>query len=273
MNAVSADSAALASRGVAYASEIAGAARRHGLDPRLLAAVAAQETGGPGANAGSNITGDGGHGHGVFQIDDRWHAFAKTPGAADPAKNADYAAGMLSGLISRYGGDVHAALSAYNAGSPNATGTTTRWGDGQVLGYADSVLRHEQRIAGSSAAPAAASPFAPAPNAPAQNAPANPADVEACRADSASLSQSVNALASQAIALAQLALEMPGLASQPSLPALSLPLAAQTIMYLTDTAAPERQREKNLHYLLPNQTNEIAQPYGCVVTIERAYAP
>jgi 4-amino-4-deoxy-L-arabinose transferase-like glycosyltransferase len=52
-----------------------------------------------------------------------------------------------------------------------------------------------------------------------------------------------------------------------------LPLAAQTIMYLTDTAAPERQREKNLHYLLPNQTNEIAQPYGCVVTIERAYAP
>jgi hypothetical protein len=52
-----------------------------------------------------------------------------------------------------------------------------------------------------------------------------------------------------------------------------LPLAAQTIMYLTDTTAPERQREKNLHYLLPNQTNEIAQPYGCVVTIERAYAP
>ena len=203
--------------------DLSDRARRHGLDPRLLAAVAAQETGGPGANAGSNITGDGGHGHGVFQIDDRWHAFAKTPGAADPAKNADYAAGMLSGLISRYGGDVHAALSAYNAGSPNATGTTTRWGDGQVLGYADSVLRHEQRIAGSSAAPAAASPFAPAPNAPAQNAPANPADVEACRADSASLSQSVNALASQAIALAQLALEMPGLASQPSLPALSLP--------------------------------------------------
>ena len=52
-----------------------------------------------------------------------------------------------------------------------------------------------------------------------------------------------------------------------------LPLAAQTIMYLTDTATPERQREKNLYYLLPSQTNEIVHPYGCVVTIERAYAP
>ena len=52
-----------------------------------------------------------------------------------------------------------------------------------------------------------------------------------------------------------------------------LPLAAETIMYLTDTATPDRQREKNLHYLLPKQTNEIARSYGCVVTIERAYAP
>jgi hypothetical protein len=50
------------------------------------------------------------------------------------------------------------------------------------------------------------------------------------------------------------------------------PLAAQTIMYLTDTAATEKQHEKNLYYLLPNQTNEIAHPYGCIVTIERTYA-
>jgi len=38
----------LASQGVAFSTEIAGAAARFGLDPRLLAAVAAQETGGPG---------------------------------------------------------------------------------------------------------------------------------------------------------------------------------------------------------------------------------
>jgi Transglycosylase SLT domain len=138
----------LAADGVAYAPEIATAARRHGLDPELLAAVAAQETGGPASNAGRNVVGDGGHGRGLFQIDDRWHPFATTPAAMDPKWNADYAAGMISGLLKRYGGDVHEALSAYNAGSPTATGTRTRWSDGSDLGYADSVLRHYERLTG-----------------------------------------------------------------------------------------------------------------------------
>ena len=89
----------LATQGVAFAPEIAAAARRHELDPELLAAVAAQETGGPGSNSGRNVVGDGGHGHGIFQIDDRWHAFARTPEAMDPDRNADYAAGMLSSLL------------------------------------------------------------------------------------------------------------------------------------------------------------------------------
>ena len=143
----------LASHGVAYAPQIASAARRHGLDPDLLAAVAAQETGGPGSNAGRNVVGDGGHGHGIFQIDDRWHAFAQSPGAMNPGQNADYAAGMLSGLLSRYGGNVHRALSAYNAGSPDAVGTTTQWPDGRRLGYADSVLEHYARLADPASTP------------------------------------------------------------------------------------------------------------------------
>jgi hypothetical protein len=133
---------------VAFGPQIAAAAQRNGLDPTLLAAVAAQETGGPGANSGANVVGDGGHGHGVFQIDDRYHAFASTPAAMDPAQNADYAAGMLSNLLQKYGGDVHAALSAYNAGSPSATGTTTDWGGGVTLGYADSVLAHYTQLGG-----------------------------------------------------------------------------------------------------------------------------
>jgi hypothetical protein len=138
----------LASAGVAFAPEIAGAAERHGLDPKLLAAVAAQETGGPDTNAGHNIVGDGGHGHGLFQIDDRWHPFASSPAALDPAKNADYAAGMLAGLLKQYGGNVHEALSAYNTGSPHAAGTKTHWSDGSDLPYADSVLRHYGRLGG-----------------------------------------------------------------------------------------------------------------------------
>ncbi|HET9392823.1 MAG TPA: transglycosylase SLT domain-containing protein [Candidatus Rubrimentiphilum sp.] len=140
--------ATLARQGVAYAPEIVQAAQRHGVDAALLAAVAAQETGGPGANAGSNIVGDGGHGHGIFQIDDRWHTFARTAAAMNPAANADYAAGMISGLLRRYGGDVHKALSAYNAGDPNATGTVTEWRDGRRLSYADSVLRHYAQLGG-----------------------------------------------------------------------------------------------------------------------------
>jgi hypothetical protein len=134
--------------GILFGSEIASAARAHRVDPILLAAVAAQETGGPGSDSGRNITGDGGHGHGVFQIDDRYHAFARSEAASDPARNADYAAGMLRGLLDRYGGDPRQALSAYNSGSPAAQGTVTTWGDGRRLGYADSVLRHYSDIAG-----------------------------------------------------------------------------------------------------------------------------
>jgi len=134
---------------IRFGSEIAAAAAAHHLDPRLLAAVAAQETGGPGSNSGNNIIGDGGHGHGLFQIDDRYWAFARTAAALDPAKNADVAAGILGDNLRRSGGDVRAALSLYNAGSPTATGTITRWADGQVLGYADSVLRHYEALGGS----------------------------------------------------------------------------------------------------------------------------
>jgi hypothetical protein len=141
----------LAARGVAFAPQIAAAAARHRVDPELLAAVAAQETGGPGSNSGRNVVGDGGHGHGIFQIDDRWHAFARSSAAMDPAANADYAAGMLSGLLGRYGGNVRAALCAYNAGAPSATGAVTTWPDGQSLGYADSVMRHYGQLTGAPA--------------------------------------------------------------------------------------------------------------------------
>ena len=133
---------------IRYGAQIASAAAAHNLDPQLLAAVAAQETGGPGSSSGNNIVGDSGHGHGVFQIDDRSWGFAKTSAAMDPQQNANFAAGILADNLQRYGGNVKMALSAYNAGSPTATGTTTTWGNGQTLGYADSVLKHYAAIAG-----------------------------------------------------------------------------------------------------------------------------
>jgi hypothetical protein len=185
----------LAAEGVAYAPEITGAARRHGLDPELLAAVAAQETGGPGSNSGHNVVGDGGHGHGLFQIDDRWHAFARTPDAMEPGRNADYAAAMISGLLARYKGNVHAALSAYNSGSPTATGTKTRWQDGRDLGYADSVLAHAARL-GAGGSPQPLAPLPPAQAPPPPDSSTDPRD--AAIAELGSLIASLGVLASQA---------------------------------------------------------------------------
>src|SRR5215469_14652331 len=134
---------------VNYSPQIEAAAQAYHLDPRLLKAVAAQETGGPGSDSGHNIVGDRGHGHGVFQIDDRYHDFAKSADSMNPAKNAMYAARMISNNLKAYGGNVREALSAYNAGDPHATGTKTTWADGKTLGYADSVLRHYQRLGAS----------------------------------------------------------------------------------------------------------------------------
>jgi Transglycosylase SLT domain len=197
----------LANTGVAFASQIESAARRYGLNPNLLAAVAAQETGGPGTNAGHNILGDGGHGHGLFQIDDRWHAFASTKAAMDPAQNADYAAGMLSGLLKRYGGNVHEALSAYNSGSPTATGTKTRWADGADLGYADSVMRHYAALTDS-----------PAPNEAAEST---------AIAESSATVSSVGALGAAVQSYPVPALSLPA----PPLPAPSLPSTSQAHSY------------------------------------------
>jgi hypothetical protein len=131
---------------VRFAGEIARAARRYGVDPSLLAAIAAQETGGPKSDDGRNVIGDHGHGHGVFQIDDRWHAFARSKDAMDPEKNALYAAQLIRDYLKQNNGDVHAALSQYNSGDPDGTGTTTTWPGGQVLSYADSVLRHQAQL-------------------------------------------------------------------------------------------------------------------------------
>ena len=113
---------------ISFGGEIFSAATRHHLDPMLLAAIAAQETGGPSKNSGANIVGDNGHGFGPFQIDDRSHSdFTGNLTAMIPAYNADYAATMMEDLMARYRSDVRKSLSAYNAGLGNRCGTRTSW--------------------------------------------------------------------------------------------------------------------------------------------------
>lgn len=79
--------------------------------PRLtLYAVGSRET-----NL-TNEVGDGGHGHGVWQLDNRSHDIP--PGFdANVELQAVRAAGMLAALRGTFGGDARAAFAAYNAGA------------------------------------------------------------------------------------------------------------------------------------------------------------
>lgn len=88
----------------------------HGLPRMLLFAVGSRET-----NL-TNELGDGGHGHGVWQLDDRSHT---PPGGtwehfdADVAVQCATAAAMLHGILTTTDGNVEKAAAIYNSGQPS----------------------------------------------------------------------------------------------------------------------------------------------------------
>lgn len=88
---------------------------RYGFPPALLYAVGSRET-----NL-RNVVGDGGHGHGVFQLDDRFHII---PAGfdTDVRAQAEMAAAMLAALFSRFE-DWIKACNSYNSGSPATNAT------------------------------------------------------------------------------------------------------------------------------------------------------
>lgn len=90
------------------------AALKHDIELPVLLGVASRETG------INNILGDHGHGHGLMQLDDRWHKdFLNDPAhknGLDPASNIDYGASLLRANLDHYHGDYLRALCAYNAG-------------------------------------------------------------------------------------------------------------------------------------------------------------
>src|SRR5580704_18355846 len=91
-----------------------------GLPRTLLFAVGSRET-----NL-TNEVGDFGHGHGVWQLDDRSHT---PPGGfphfdADVPMQCDIAAAMLKGILATTGGNVEEAAAIYNSGQPGEAGTT-----------------------------------------------------------------------------------------------------------------------------------------------------
>lgn len=88
-----------------------------GLPHGLLHAVGSRETG------LRNIVGDRGHGHGVWQLDDRSHPIP--PGFDGNVRaQADVAGQMLHDLGQRFHGDWRRALNTYNSGQPGDRGTT-----------------------------------------------------------------------------------------------------------------------------------------------------
>jgi hypothetical protein len=90
----------------------------HGMPRHLLYAVGSRET-----NL-RNVVGDGGHGHGVFQLDDRSHQIP--PGFdQDVRAQAEKAGQMLEAGFHRFG-DWVKSCNYYNSGSPNTGNTTGR---------------------------------------------------------------------------------------------------------------------------------------------------
>ncbi len=131
---------------VRYGGQIVATARKYNLDSTLLAAMAAQQTGGPDQDSGRNVVQDDGNGYGLFQIDSTYHSsFTSTPNAMVPAFNTDYAGLILSNFFRKYG-DIDDAVKAYNAGIP-VCGSKTYWrSTGQHLCYLESVQKHQQDI-------------------------------------------------------------------------------------------------------------------------------
>lgn len=88
------------------------ASQKYGIPANILKAVAWQESGWN-QNA---LSFDGHHGKGIMQIDDRFHAFARTQDVFDPAKNIDYGARYLKEQFEKTGSWA-GALKRYNGGS------------------------------------------------------------------------------------------------------------------------------------------------------------
>lgn len=109
-----ASSANVRERVLKYRKEILAAAHKHGVPPELIAATIQKESAGD-PNA---LSFDQGHGKGLMQIDDRSHAFAKTPEVFDPEKSIDYGAAYIRENMDAFPGNRDAAIAAYNAGAP-----------------------------------------------------------------------------------------------------------------------------------------------------------
>jgi len=95
---------------VPYGAEITAAAKKHGIDPALLAGLVKQESG-FNPNAGSPAGA-----RGLTQLMPGTAAGLGVTNVLDPAQSLDGGAKYLRAQLDAFGGDVARALAAYNAG-------------------------------------------------------------------------------------------------------------------------------------------------------------
>jgi len=129
------------------------AAKKYRLDPALIFAVMERESG------GKNQYGDGNHGRGLMQIDDRtWGAWlAKHDGGMDPASNIMKGAEILRDCLNSFPHDLKAAIAAYNAGSGRVSQAVRAGHDPDSVttghNYGADVLRRMKRFEGAGGGP------------------------------------------------------------------------------------------------------------------------
>ena len=129
----------------AILSAVAAAARRHGLDPVLVAAVAEQESSfDPRAHRDEPHIGDASRG--LMQVllgTARWMGFdGEADALYDVETNLEHGCRFLRFLLHRYNGHTRTALAAYNAGPGNAD--TRGWRCAAV--YVEAVLERMGRL-------------------------------------------------------------------------------------------------------------------------------
>ena len=122
---------------------------QHGIDPAILAGIASRESRG-GSALDLNGSGDNGNGHGLMQVDRRYH---RPQGGPFSEAHINQAAGILAGfrdeLRGRFpnwsdGEVMKAAISAYNRGTNRITDPATSDSGTTGRDYANDVIARAQ---------------------------------------------------------------------------------------------------------------------------------
>ena len=134
-----------------WSNFVASAAHQQGLDPALLLAVIAVESGGQARAVSSRGA------QGLMQL---MPATARALGVTDPfdpKQNVDAGARHLRALLDRYHQDLARALAAYNAGATvieHVAAGSTRWPNAETAAYVPRVLQRYAALRSPSNSPA-----------------------------------------------------------------------------------------------------------------------